>query len=122
MSYRPHGRARVNPNAPQAFAVCDRCGTFYNRVDLTTQMDWAGTRLVSKNLAVCSGCLDEPAPFKRAFTLPPDPVPIRDPRAMDFAEVRDNFIVTNDGVRITDNSASPLVTSTTTGIDLLLED
>lgn len=122
MSYRPHGRARVNPNAPQAFAVCDRCGTFYNRVDLTTQMDWAGTRLVSKNLAVCSGCLDQPAPFKRAFTLPPDPVPIRDPRPMDFAEVRDNFIVTDGGERITDDTSAPLVTSTTTGIDLLIED
>jgi len=119
MSYRPHGRARVNPSNPQAFAVCDRCGTFYNRIDLTTQMDWAGTRLVSKNLEVCSSCLDQPAPFKRAFTLPPDPVPVRDPRPHDRSNANDSFIATEGGSPIADETEAPFVTETSTALELL---
>lgn len=119
---RPHGRARIDPNRPQALAVCDRCGFQYNHVDLQWQMEWAGTRLVNKNLLVCSSCLDTPTPFLRTYVLPADPVPIKDPRAPDLTHARDNFLVTNGGETITDDTGSGIVTSTTSATDLLLDD
>lgn len=117
----PHGRARVNPRAPQAFAVCDRCGFQYNHVDLQWQMEWAGTRLVNKNLLVCSSCLDPPTPFLRTYVLPADPVPIKDPRAPDLTHARDNFLVTEGGTVITDDTGDGITTETTTA-SLLLDD
>lgn len=77
---RPHGRARVNPLAPQAFAVCDRCGKWINHVNLRTQVEWAGVRTVDTGFRVCDGCLDVPQEQLRSLILPPDPVPIRNPR------------------------------------------
>lgn len=77
---RPHGRARVDPQNPQAFAVCDRCRMLYNRVDLSWQHQYRGNSLVNIRLLVCKGCLDTPHEFARPAILPPDPVAIGDPR------------------------------------------
>lgn len=82
---RPTGHARVNTGDPRAFAVCQRCGFWYNHDDLTWQMEWAGTRLFNTNLLVCEPCLDVPAEFLRTITLPPDPVSIEDARIEPFA-------------------------------------
>lgn len=110
MAWRAHGRAEVDPSSPAAVAICDRCGFLYNRRDLATQHDWAGTTLVSQNILVCTRCLDEPQPQLRAITLPPDPPPVWNPRADspviderwdDADEVR----ITEDGsVRVKDNT------------------
>ena len=85
MSRRPHGRATVDPSYPQAFAVCDRCGIWHNAVDLQYQYVIAGTAYINSHFLVCNRCLDEPALFLRPLILPPDPVPIRDPRVENFA-------------------------------------
>jgi len=78
---RAHGRARVDPQNPQAFAVCDRCGKRRNHVDLTWQHEWQGNQLVNLRILVCHDtCLDKPHEFTRPPLLPPDPVPIKDPR------------------------------------------
>lgn len=119
---KPHGRARINPSHPQAIAVCDRCGFQYNHVDLSWQMEWAGTRLINKNLLVCKTCMDTPAPFLRTYVLPADPVPIKDPRPQDMTDARNNFLVTEGGTVIEDDSGDGIVTSTTTATDLLVDD
>ena len=76
-----HGRARVDPQAPQAFAVCDRCGFRRNHVDLTWQYQYRGNALTNIRVLVCvDKCLDVPHQFARPVILPPDPVPISDPR------------------------------------------
>lgn len=80
------GRARANPWAPQAFAICDRCGLGYNHNQLRFQFDWAGTSLVNKQLLVCSACYDRPQEQLRAIILPADPVPIPNPRPQNFDE------------------------------------
>jgi hypothetical protein len=82
---RPHGRARVDPQSPEAFAVCDRCRMLYNRVDLKWQHQYAGNRLVNIRLLVCGRCLDKPHEFNRPLVLPPDPVPVADPRPDNYA-------------------------------------
>ena len=74
------GRARTSAKNPQAFAVCDRCGMWYNRVALSFQREWRGTALQSLWILVCDRCLDVPSQFLRSIYIPPDPVPIRDPR------------------------------------------
>ncbi len=60
---RPHGQAVVDPENPERFALCDRCGRQFNRSDLSWQKQWAGPVLI------------EPAPFQRTITIPMDPPP-----------------------------------------------
>ena len=74
------GRASTNPSNPRAFAVCDRCGFWHNRVDLQWQFDWAGSGLINKRLLVCHECYDTPQEQLRAIVVPADPVPIQQPR------------------------------------------
>ncbi|MBN9433991.1 MAG: hypothetical protein J0I45_16290 [Bosea sp.] len=80
MSWRFHGRANVDPDNPQAFAVCDRCGFWYNLVDLQWQYQYAGPVLQNTRFKVCRPCLDIPQPQLKPRILPPDPAPVFDPR------------------------------------------
>lgn len=85
MSYASKaGRARVSAKNPQAKAVCDRCGIWYNLVNLEWQFDWRGTALQNLWLRVCRRCLDTPQEQLRAITLPADPVPVWQPRPENF--------------------------------------
>lgn len=70
------GRARTNPRAPQAHAICDRCGTRINHVDLRPQWDWRGTAMQNLRILVCERCYDQPQEQLRAIVLPIDPPPI----------------------------------------------
>jgi hypothetical protein len=78
------GRARTSASNPQAFAVCQRCGQWYNRVDLNFQFDWRGAQLQNLYILVCKHCMDRPQEQLRAITLPADPVPIYYPSVEDF--------------------------------------
>lgn len=87
MSYASQaGRARTNASNPRAFAVCDRCGIWYNHDALRFQFDWAGTTMINKQLLVCARCLDKPQQQLRTIIIPADPVPIRNPRVETFDE------------------------------------
>jgi len=98
MSYASRlGRARISSRNPQAAAVCDRCGTVYNHVDLSWQNDWAGATMVNKRILVCNRCLDVPQMQLRAITLPADPVPIQNPRPFDYVAAETDFRVTMNG-------------------------
>jgi hypothetical protein len=79
------GRARTSAKKPEAFAVCDRCGIWHNRVSLQWQSDWRGTSLQNLWILVCRRCLDTPQEQLRAIQLPADPVPVWQPRIEDFA-------------------------------------
>ncbi len=89
MAWRFTGRAKVDPNYPQAFGVCGRCGFWYNLVDLQGQREWRGPKLVDIRIKVCRKCTDRPFVFNRPLILGPDPVPVRDPRPQNF-EIPDN--------------------------------
>ncbi len=85
MSYASRsGRARTSAKKPSAFAVCDRCGIWYNFIDLQWQYDWRGPVVQNIRLLVCKRCLDIPQEQLRAVVLPADPVPIMNARTEDF--------------------------------------
>jgi hypothetical protein len=77
-----HGRAVIDPDAPEATALCDRCKKLYNRGDLHYQFDWVGRNFQSKRLLVCDTCYDEPSEYLRTLTIPADPMPVIDGRVL----------------------------------------
>lgn len=75
-----NGFARVDPRNAVAFAICQRCGQRYNRTDLVWQYDWRGSQLQNLRIKVCRRkCLDEYQPQLRAYSVPPDPIPVEFP-------------------------------------------
>lgn len=75
-----HGKARVDSSNPRGFAECNECGEWYNRDQLSKQMEYAGTRLFWTGFLVCPSCLSEPQPQFLNPILPGDPKPIIEPR------------------------------------------
>jgi hypothetical protein len=80
------GRARTSARQPRAFAVCQRCGIWYNRDTLNFQFEWRGTTLQNTYILVCKSCMDVPQQQNRAIVLPADPVPIFYPSVEDFEQ------------------------------------
>lgn len=78
------GRARTSSSNPEAFAVCQRCGIWYNRRELKNQYEWRGAALLPTWLFVCPRCYDTPFENDRVIVLPADPVPIPLPFPEDF--------------------------------------
>ena len=79
-----HGHAEIDPRRPQALGRCDRCGAIYNHSRLRWQVQWTGPRLANLRLLVCPTCYDKPQEQLRTVVLPPDPVPIQNPRPEDY--------------------------------------
>jgi hypothetical protein len=111
MAWRFHGRAKVSSSRPQAFAVCDRCGIWHSHVDLHWQSQWSGVKLQNLRLLVCDRCLDVPQEQLKARILPPDPLPIRNPRPEYFYIDENTFLYTNDGLQFETNDGLDLVTN-----------
>lgn len=86
---RPQSRfVVVNANDPAGAAQCDRCGHWFNLRDLTWQYEWGGVSLYNKRVLVCTvgnRCYDFPQEQLRTIILPPDPLPLKNPRVPDFA-------------------------------------
>lgn len=79
--------ARVDPQNPEAFAQCDRCGLWFNRGDLTWDVQWGGMHLYRTGALVCAKgprCVDVPQEQLRTIILPPDPPPIANARVPNF--------------------------------------
>lgn len=105
MAWRFTGRARVNPNHPVSFAVCDRCSFWYSITDLSWQFQYAGPSLQNLHLLVCRDCLDIPQPQLKPRILPPDPMPTLNARPENFLIDDYNERVTEDADRrITEDS------------------
>ena len=85
------GRARTNARAPQAHAICDRCGFRYNWVDLQWQYEWRGPVIQNIRILVCKPCLDVPQENVRSIVVPADPVPIINARPQDFVDAESDF-------------------------------
>lgn len=109
MAYRFHGHARVDPSAPVSFAVCDRCGWWWNITDLRWQFEWAGPNLQNLRLLVCEKCLDVPQPQLKPRIIPPDPTPTLNARPENFLVDDFNFMSTEDSDVIVTNSDVPVV-------------
>lgn len=78
------GRARTSSSKPRAFAVCDRCGIWYNLINLGWQFEWRGVALQNSRILVCPRCTDKPQEQNRAFSPPADPLPVMNARVEQF--------------------------------------
>ncbi len=86
MSYASRsGRALTDPSSPRAFAVCDRCGMWYNMSDLHWQLQWAGLTIINTGTLVSHQCLDELQPQLKTIILPLDPEPVYNARVEQFS-------------------------------------
>lgn len=110
MSYRPHGRALVDPSDPRAFGRCDRCAFWYNLRDLDWQMQWQGTQIINTGSLVCERCMDDLQPQLRAIILPPDPLPVMNARPEPFSYDETDWLVTEDGNPIVTQSGDNIIT------------
>ena len=108
----PTGHARVSARSPRAHAICDRCGRRFNRDRLIPQQQWSGLKLQTYNILVCTGangCYDRPQPQLRTLIIPPDPMPVLNPRPEQYvtivpsymATVQDQHFVTSSGANLT---------------------
>lgn len=78
--YKGNYRAQVNPSNLDSFAICDVCGKLWNHSQLQFQYDWAGTELINLGYMACPDDYDKPFTPRKVIILPPDPLPIKDPR------------------------------------------
>lgn len=92
------GRATIDPSAPDALGICQRCGNLWNLRDLQYQFQWQGPQLQNTYLRVCPDCMDVPSEFLRTIILPPDPEPVLNALPIDFvlAELT-AYIITTEG-------------------------
>lgn len=88
------GRGRVSSRRPAALGVCDFCSFTYNLCDLRPWQQWAGVKLQTYNYLVCEKCWDVPQQQLRSIIIPPDPLPVYNPRPEQYAEVVPNFVAT----------------------------
>jgi hypothetical protein len=81
MTWRPHGKyINVSESNIEALGVCDYSGFHFERKDLIKQMEWRGNALVWTGFLVGRPFLDEANDQLRPPILPPDPVPVIEPR------------------------------------------
>lgn len=109
MAWRFSGRAVADQTNPKAFAVCDRCCNWFNRDALRFQYDWRGPRLQNLYIMVCSQCYDKPFQHYRPIIVPPDPVPVRNPRPDLYAPQLPYPLTDAAGLEITDTSGTTLM-------------
>ena len=80
MAWTRYTHASVNSGSPRALGTCDRCGCVYNYHNLQWQFDWRGPKMQNLQILVCPTCYDRPQEQLRTILIPPDPVPIMNPR------------------------------------------
>jgi hypothetical protein len=66
-----------------------------NHENLCWQYEWAGTQLINKRILVCNTCMDEPQQQLRAIVVPPDPIPIVNPRIESYIADETNYRYTS---------------------------
>lgn len=91
-----YSHARISARNPESLGRCDRCGFTWNLKRLRFQYYWRGPDLKNTNFLVCPDCLDVPNENVRTIVLPPDPVPVLNPRIEDYAQETNNYFVTED--------------------------
>lgn len=95
--WHPTGRARVNARKPEAQAVCDRCYCNFSLRNLKWQYEWEGVKLQNLRLLVCQTCLDRPQPQLKTIVIPPDPLPVFNPRPETYSLTEPSFLETESG-------------------------
>ena len=103
----------MDPTSPKGWATCDRCGCNTNLYRLQYQYQWAGFDLINLRLRVCPTCMDVPSQQLRTIIIPPDPVPLIDPRPEPYAFDEVDYRVTeDDSTRVTETDSPRVIDST----------
>lgn len=97
-AWHRQGRARISASSPRALASCQRCGFIYNLIDLRFQMEWQGTQLQNLQYLVCDDCYDIPQQQLRTILIPPDPVPVMNPRPEPYSSEVPTYLSTEDSL------------------------
>lgn len=81
MTYFPKGKhVNIDKNNPEAVGICDYSGLPFLRKDLVKQYEWRGNALVWNGFLVGRPYVDVPNEQARPPILPPDPIPVTNPR------------------------------------------
>lgn len=102
------GRARIDSGSPQAAAVCDRCGFVFSHHDLQWQFDYRGPVLQNLRILVCDRCLDTPQTQLKTIVVPPDPMPIMQPRTQDYSAAEIDYHTIAGGTTIDPVTGIPI--------------
>ncbi|HEY3526886.1 MAG TPA: hypothetical protein VGK47_11855 [Nitrososphaeraceae archaeon] len=84
MSFPKGKYVTIDPKNPEALAICDYSGLPCLHKDLVRQMEWRGEGLVWTGLLVNKRFADIPNEQGRSPILPPDPIPVSNPRPQFF--------------------------------------
>ncbi len=82
---------KVDPQNPRGYGECDYCGHFYNLETLEYQTEWMGAAIKRTGFRQCPECLDKPQEQLRTIVLPPDPIPLKDPRPDKYTDPAPNY-------------------------------
>ncbi len=115
MPWHQNGRARVSARRPEAKAICDACGFMYSLADLRQRVQWAGVKLQTFNMLVCSRCWDTPQEQLRTIIIPPDPLPVFNPRPERYTTIVPSFVATESSIFAGDDL------TTEDGVNLIME-
>lgn len=107
-----YSRARISARNPQSLGRCDRCGFTWNLKELRWQYYWRGTTLENTNFLVCRDCLDVPNENVRTLILPPDPVPVLNPRIEDYVTETTSYIATESLIGWLTEDGNKIITET----------
>lgn len=81
MTWRPKGKhVTVDYWNPRALGICDYSGFVHVRSEMVKQMEWRGNSLQWTGFYVGKDYADKPNEQGRPPILPPDPVPVPQPR------------------------------------------
>ncbi len=111
------GGAVVNPRSPSAYGICDRSGFRVNHSALSWQFEWQGSQLQNTRLLVRSKSLDRPNEQLRAYAVPADPIPIRNPRP-DLSDMTSGwmpYLEDENGNLVVDEFGHPIVVQQPSG-------
>jgi hypothetical protein len=76
---------------------------------LSWQLQWSGAKLQNLRLFVCRQCLDSPQAALKTIIIPPDPLPVLNPRPEQYAVTVPNFLSAQDGTNLTTESGDNLI-------------
>ncbi len=112
LNYKPK-LAEVNPDNPNMWARCDRCGFITNSNKMVFQWDYRGTPSpINTRILTCGRptCLDEPQIQNSPIILSPDPEPVFNARPYPYEISEASFLLTEDGSVITTEDGTYLET------------
>ncbi len=113
LNYKPK-LAEVDPDNPNMWARCDRCGFLTNSNKMVWQWDYRGTPgLINTRILTCGRptCLDVPNPQMSPIILSPDPEPVFNARPYPYELSEESVLATEDGDPITTQDGDEITTA-----------